>query len=198
MLSLRQLGLSLEEIAGCLDRPGFSAMEVIRLHVARLRDQITWQRRLCDRLEAIAARLQSAEEVSADDFIRTIEEITMIESYYTPEQLETLKARGEAMGQDRIQQSQEDWAELIAAVRAERDKGTAPTDPEVLGLARRWMDLVNAFTGADPGIERSLGRRWQERGDTIASQHGSRYDPRDVMEYIGQAIAAAKGEPQDG
>ena len=98
VLSLRQLGFSLEEIAGCLDRPGFSPMEVIRLHVARLRDQIALQRRLCERLEAVAAHLEAAGEVSADEFIRTIEEMTMIESYYTPEQLETLKARGEQLG----------------------------------------------------------------------------------------------------
>ncbi len=152
VLSLRQLGFSLEEIAGCLDRPGFSPMEVIRLHVARLRDQIALQRSLCERLEAVAAHFEAAGEVSADEFIRTIEEMTMIESYYTPEQLETLKARGEQLGPDRIRQSQEDWAELIAEVRAEMEKGTAPAAPEVQALARRWMDLVNAFTGGDPGI----------------------------------------------
>ena len=54
VLSLRQLGFSLEEIRDCLDRPGFSPLEVIRLHVARLREQIELQRRLCERLEALA------------------------------------------------------------------------------------------------------------------------------------------------
>src|SRR5581483_2685405 len=78
VLSLRQVGFSLEQIAGCLDRPGFSPLEVIRLHVARLRDQITLQERLCERLEAVAARLEAAGDVSADEFIQTIEEITMI------------------------------------------------------------------------------------------------------------------------
>jgi MerR family transcriptional regulator, thiopeptide resistance regulator len=192
VISLRQLGFSLEEIAGCLDRSDFSPLGVIRLHLARLRDQITLQRRLCERLEAIAARLEAAGEVSADELIRTIQEITMIESYYTPEQLETLKARGEQLGPDRIRQSQEDWADLIAEVRAERDKGTDPMAPEVQALARRWTDLINAFTGGDPGIQRSLGRLWEEQGGNIAAQHDSRYDPRDVMEYISQAIAAAK------
>ncbi len=62
-------------------------------------------------------------------------------------------------------------------------------------MARRWMALVNAFTGGDPGIERSLGRLWKEQGDTIAAQHDSRYDPRGVMEYIGRAMAVAKGNP---
>src|SRR5688500_7650635 len=53
VVSLRQLGFSLEEIGGCLDRPGFSALEVIRLHVARLREQIDLQQKLCARLEAL-------------------------------------------------------------------------------------------------------------------------------------------------
>ena len=40
VLSLRQLGFSLEQVRDCLDRPGFSPLEVIRLHVARLLEQI--------------------------------------------------------------------------------------------------------------------------------------------------------------
>src|SRR5438128_8260057 len=55
VLSLRQLGFALEEVRDCLDRPGFSPLEVIRLHVERLRERIELQRRLCERLEALAA-----------------------------------------------------------------------------------------------------------------------------------------------
>ena len=200
VLSLRQLGFSLEEIAGCLDRPGFSPMEVIRLHVARLRDQITLQRRLCERLEAVAAHLEAAGEVSADEFIRTIEEMTMIESYYTPEQLETIKARGEQLGQERIRQSQEDWAELIAEVRAEMEKGTDPAAPEVQAMARRWMDLVNAFTGGDPGIDAVPGtpvegaRRHHRRAARQPVRSARRlriHRPGDVVRE-GHPIAAEK------
>ena len=50
VLSLRQLGFGLEEIRACLDRPGFSPLEVIRQHVARLREQIECQRELGARL----------------------------------------------------------------------------------------------------------------------------------------------------
>jgi DNA-binding transcriptional MerR regulator len=191
--SLRQLGFSLEEIRGCLDRSGFSPIEVVRLHAARLREQIALQRRLCDRLEAVADRLQAAGEVSADELIRTIEEITMIEKYYTPEQLDDLKRRGEQLGPERIQQAQEEWAELIAQVRAEMNKGTDPAAPEVQAMARRWMALVNEFTGGDPGIAQALGRLWKEQGDTLAAQYGSQYDPRGLSEYIGRAMSVVKG-----
>lgn len=193
VLSLRQLGFSLEEIRDCLDQPGFSPLEVIGLHVARLREQIELERRLCERLGAIAAHLRTAGEVSADEFIRTIEDMTMIENYYTPEQTEYLKKRAELVGAERIQQVQAEWPVLIAEVRAAMEKGTDPASPEVQALAVRWMGLINEFTGGDPGIERSVGRLWKEQGDNLVAQHGSQYDPRGLSEYIGQAIAVVKG-----
>src|SRR5260370_1968019 len=52
VLSLRQIAFSLEEVRACLDRPGFSPLEVIRLHVARLREQMALHRNLCEPLGA--------------------------------------------------------------------------------------------------------------------------------------------------
>src|SRR5690242_5489709 len=98
VLSLRQLGFSLDEIGACLQRPDFSPLEVIRLHVARLREQIQLQRALCERLEALAASFHGTEAVSAEEFLQTIEVMSMIENYYTPEQMEYLKKRREAVG----------------------------------------------------------------------------------------------------
>src|SRR6516225_4310328 len=85
VLSLRQLGFSLEQVRDCLDRPGFLPLEVIRLHVARLREQIELQRKLCEGLEALAEHFRPAGEVSAEVFLWTIEVMNMIENYYTPE-----------------------------------------------------------------------------------------------------------------
>src|SRR6516225_3766967 len=93
VLSLRQLGFSLEEVRDCLDRPDFSPLEVIRLHVARLREQIELQRKLCERLEALAEHFRTMAEVSADEFLFTIEVMTMFEKYYTPEQMATFEGR---------------------------------------------------------------------------------------------------------
>src|SRR5207249_1460486 len=53
IVSLRQLGFALEEIKDCLDRAGFSPLEVIGMHVARLREQMQFQGELCERLEGL-------------------------------------------------------------------------------------------------------------------------------------------------
>lgn len=192
VLSLRQLGFSLEQVRDCLDRPGFSPLEVIRLHVARLREQIELQQRLCAGLETIAAYFQPAGEVSAETFLQAIEVMSMIENYYTPEQMESFRKRNEeaaAAGQDLTRQGTADWAELMAQYTAEMQKGTDPADPRVQAIEKRRQALVSAFSGGDPAIEENCKRLWMEQGDKLAAQFG--YAPG-VMEYLGKVAAAGK------
>lgn len=150
IVSLRQLGFSLEEIRACLDRPGFSPLEVISLHVTHLREQIKLEQELCERLETVASHLREPGEISAEEFLQIIKEMTMMDKYYTSKQREYLKKQAEEMGPERIRQGSQDWAELIALVRAEMEKGTGPAAPQVQALAKRWLDLVNQFTAAIP------------------------------------------------
>jgi MerR family transcriptional regulator, thiopeptide resistance regulator len=193
-LSLRALGFSLEQVRECLDRSDYSPLEVTCLHTERLREQIELKRKLCERLDAIASHLRAAGEVSAEDFLQPIEEMTMIESYYTPEQMEYLKKRGELLGDERIQQVQKEWPELISQVRATQQKGLPPTDPEVQELARRWLGLINEFTGGDQGIFQSLSKLWKEQGDNLIAKHGTEYDWRDLSDYIARAKDALASE----
>ncbi len=194
VISLRQLGFSLEEVGACLDRSDFSPVELIRRHVARLREQIDMQKGLCERLEGLVAYFSkdSAEEVSAEQFLQTIEEMNMIANHYTPEQLECFKKRNEeaaAAGVDIDQQGTNDWAALLADYTAEMHQGTDPADPKLLELEKRRQALVHAFTGGDAAIEQNLTRLWTEQGDKLCAQYGM--DPK-VMEYLGKVAAAQK------
>jgi DNA-binding transcriptional MerR regulator len=193
VVSLRQLGFSLEQVQACLDQPDFSPLEVIRQHVVRLREQIRLQQSLCAQLEAVAESLRSRGEVSAEQFLEAIEVMTMIESYYTPEQMETFRKRAaeaQAAGQDPqelARQGQIDWANLLADYKVELEKGTPANDPKVLALEKRRQALVNVFTGGDPGIAANLKRLWLEQGDTLCAQFGM--DPK-VMEYLRKVAEA--------
>ena len=192
VLSLRQLGFSLEEIRDCLNRPDFSPVELIERQLARLREQVELQRKLCQRLEAIAAGLRTAGEVSAEEFLQTIEVMTMIESYYTPEQMESFRKRSAeaaAAGVDLTQQGTAAWQELLAQLKVEMDSGTDPADPKVQALEKRRQALVNAFSGGDKAIEENLKRMWTEQGDKLCAQFG--IDPK-LMAYLGKAAEAAR------
>jgi MerR family transcriptional regulator, thiopeptide resistance regulator len=188
--SLRQLGFGLDEIRHCLGRPECSALRVVELHLARTREQIEALGRLSRRLEAIAAGLRArpgAAEVSMDDLLSTIEEMTKVERYYTPEQLEELAERRRQIGDEGIRRAEADWQDLIARVRAEMEKGTDPTSEPVRQLAAQWKALVEAFTGGNPEIARSLGRMWEQE-ETI--QGLNTREMREMMEYVSKAWAA--------
>jgi DNA-binding transcriptional MerR regulator len=194
VVSLRQLGFSLDEVRDCLERPGFSPLEVIRLHAARLREQIELERALCERLESLAAHFQSAERVSAEVFLQTIEVMTMIENYYTPEQLEMLRKRREAGGaemEERIQQGPALWNELFAEYRAHMERGTDPADPAVQALEARRQALVNEFTGGDAGLEQSLARMWTVEGEKLAAHYGIEPELSEYFEKVSKATGLA-------
>lgn len=186
VLSLRQLGFSLEEIGDCLSRPENTLEHVLGLHIARLRDGIELQRKLCSRLEAVSERLRSAEGVSVDDFLETMEAIQMFEKHFTEEQKRQIEERGKTLGQDRIKAVETEWPQLIAKVRAEMDNGADPASDTVQGLMGRWKELLAEFTGGDPGIQQSLNRMYQQE-PSIQTRTG--IDPA-LMEYVGRAMAA--------
>lgn len=190
--SLRYLGFSLEEIRDYLDRPDFSPRQVIESHLSQLREQIELQRKLCKRLEEISVRLSSTEEVSAEEFVRAMEAISMserLEKYYTPEQLEELEERKRMLGEERIRQVEVEWRELMEQVRAEMEAGTDPSDERVQRLAKRWMQLVEEMTGGNPEIERSVRNMWHQE-ETLMGMDTRQM--QEMMEYISRAMAASK------
>lgn len=194
VLSLRQLGFPLQEIRVWLERDDFKPLEAVRLHADRLREQIDLQQKLCVRLDSLAQYLEAAdkedEQVPVERILSVIEEMNMIENYYTPEQLETLKKRKEELGEDAIKAAEQEWPQLMAAMEAEMKAGADPADAKVQALARRWRELVNAFTGGDAGIRQSLGNLWKEQGDSLKQQHNMNFDPK-LFEYVAKAHAAA-------
>jgi MerR family transcriptional regulator, thiopeptide resistance regulator len=191
ILSLKLLGFGLEQIREYLARADYDPRQVVRLHLARVRGQAAELKRLEDRLAALADALEKSEIVSADEFLTTIQEMTMIEKYYTPEQLETLARRRQELGEAGeaiIQEGPQRWADLLASVQEARDAGMEPTDPMAQELARRWFALVSEFTGGDPGIFQSLKTMYQNE-NTIRGMDVAALRPG--MEWINKAAAAA-------
>jgi len=173
VLSLRQLGFSLEEVRDCLNGGRFSPLKVIGLHLTRLREQIGLQQ-LCERLEALAAHLHAAGEVSAEEFLRTIEVMTMMENLYTPEQNKQFAEVGKQTGPEEIRAVEQAWTALLQEVRAGRDLD--PATPQAQALARRWDELSErTMRGyqAFPELKQAIADNYQQgrfEGHALAPQ----------------------------
>jgi DNA-binding transcriptional MerR regulator len=188
VVSLRQLGFSLDEIRSLLDRPDGALPHVLRMHAQRLREEIGRKQALCDRLESLVRLVDTTGEVSVEEFLKSIQEITTMEKYFTPGQRAQLEERAQTVGAERVQQVTEEWPVLIAEVRAEMERGTAPTDPKIQQLAQRWMSLVREFSGGDIGLEKSVMQMYRNEP---SARERSGIDPA-MFDYIGKACAPSK------
>jgi TipAS antibiotic-recognition protein len=115
--------------------------------------------------------------------------MTMIEKHYTPDQLAALEQRPVELGEAAIADAEREWAELIAAAETERAAGSDPAAPAVRELARRWLQLVERFTGGDSEVEASLKRMYEKEGPESAS-HGL-VSP-ELMAYMVRAMDHAR------
>ncbi len=191
IMCLRQLGFGLEQIKDYMTRADYDPRTVVRLHLGKIRKQAAELAELGDRLQGLTELLDRADVVSADTFLQTIEAMTMIEKYYTPEQLKQLEDRRKAGGpelEEAIAKGPQMWADLHADVKAAMDAGVDPTDPKAQALAKRWYDLVSTFSGGDPGIFNSLKNMYQKE-DKVAGMDVKGMRP--MMEYIEKARVAA-------
>src|SRR5207253_1728898 len=80
----------------------------------------------------------------------------------------------------RMKEVQEEWPRLIEEVRAEMQRGTDVHSPQVQTLAKRWMSLVNEFSGGDAAIETSVANMYRSEPGA-AERFG--FDTK-VFEYI--------------
>jgi DNA-binding transcriptional MerR regulator len=188
IVALRKLGLSLEDIGGALEQAGPDLRAAVAAHLERVEGELERARDLRRRLKGILDAFDRLGGPSTDQIIDAIEVMSMSEQYYTPEQLEQLEARRTALGEEYIEQSQRDWADLIAEADALRVAGEDPAGPRMQAIAARWRELITAFTGGDPGIKASLNRMYSEEGPERASR--GMVSP-ELMEYVGRAHEAA-------
>ena len=112
----------------------------------------------------------------------------MIEKYYTKEQMQYLENRAKEVGEERIQQVQEEWKMLIEKVQQAKDEGLDPTQEPMLSYARKWQSLIDEFTGGDKGIETSLNNVYQNESQVY--EHHGYGQITGLMDYVGKAISA--------
>ncbi|MNO13790.1 HTH-type transcriptional activator mta [compost metagenome] len=77
ILSLKELGLSLDEIKTVLTGNDFSLPEIISLQIARIKANMRAQQKLLGELEHISSLMQTEQSLTIEDFTKVLETMRM-------------------------------------------------------------------------------------------------------------------------
>jgi DNA-binding transcriptional MerR regulator len=77
ILSLKELGLSLEEIKSVLSDGQISPLEIVNLQMDRINEQIKLQQKLLDQLRHVSKLMQGKEQLTVEDFTDLLQAMKM-------------------------------------------------------------------------------------------------------------------------
>jgi MerR family transcriptional regulator, thiopeptide resistance regulator len=193
IVTLKFIGFPLKQIKQLLDGKNFDIKTTLHLQ----RQIIEEKRRHLDlAILAIAKAenlLSSSDDFDWEAFKQIIEVIEMysdtqwMQKYYTPEQQQQLATRATP---EVIEQGQRDWADLIEDVESAIASHTDPASETAQALAKRWSQLIDAFTGGDATIRASLNQLYQDQ-DNWPSTFQKPYSD-EVEAFICSAIAISQ------
>lgn len=151
ILSLKQMGMSLEEIQLLLSNPEEqSVAEILQTQISRVKKEIEVQQKLVAELENALSAARSNRTMSIPELTKLMEALKMNkEKYFSKQQLATMESRYENADKQLLKQAEQEFNGLIKEIRLEKEKGTSPSDEKVQDLAKKWNDIVNAFSEGD-------------------------------------------------
>lgn len=160
ILSLKQMGMSLEEIQLLLSNPEKQALaEILQTQISRVKKEIAVQQKLVAELENALSAARSNRTMSIPELTKLMEALKMNkEKYFSKQQLATMESRYENADKQLLKQAEQEFNGLIMEIRLEKEKGTAPSDDKVQQLAKKWNDIVNAFSEGDMAFRKQAER----------------------------------------
>lgn len=193
MRALRSLGLSLEEIAGVLADSADDLVAMRDLLTAQLRgleQQAARIQQLTHQIRGLLGELATASMPDPDQFMTTLEMISVYEAAFTTEQREQLAQRRAELGPEAIEEARTEWAGLVEELLRHVQDDTPFDDPQVQSLVGRWDALGNQFHGEDAAGEQTKAAAramWHANSEEIGQSLPQPVDRmRDLVSYLSE------------
>ncbi|GII01794.1 MerR family transcriptional regulator [Planobispora takensis] len=172
--ALRALGLPLEKIAEVLADPADDLDTMRALLAVQLRDleeQAGRIHRLTQEVRGLLCRIDEESMPGPEQFMATLEMMSMFDAYLTREQQEQLAERRAALGPEGVEEAKLRWAGLVEELLGHAQAGTPADDPRVRALVARWDALADRFHADGEAGERTRAaarRMWRDNGTEIS------------------------------
>lgn len=144
--ALTRMGLSLAQVRECLESGSMTLPEVIDAQITQLNAQLTRTALLRDRLVALRDGLLAGCEPDLQEWLKTLELMTMYEKWFSHDELKQLP-----FAQENAEREAQ-WTALINEVSDAVSQGVPVSSPAAQALATRWMETLERDTAGNPAF----------------------------------------------
>ncbi|EPM5302926.1 MerR family transcriptional regulator [Cronobacter sakazakii] len=144
--ALTRMGLSLAQVRECLESGSMTLTEVIDTQITQLNAQLTRTAILRDRLVVLRDGLLAGCEPDLQEWLKTLELMTMYEKWFSHDELKQLP-----FAQENAEREAQ-WAALVNEVKAAVSQGVPVSSPAAQTLATRWMETLERDTAGNPAF----------------------------------------------
>lgn len=192
IVSLRQIGLSLQQIGAVLQDPETSFESVLAQHLGWIEAEADRLQKLRERLHRLQGHLRG-QPCTLEQITETLKLTIKMDQYFTKEQQVQMQARHDALSPEKMQEVQQHWADLGSDLQHAVEEGVAPSSAEGMEIGRRFRKLMEGFSGGDVALEHAVGRMNQAEPQML-QDHGWPTSP-ETQEFLTEAVHAfRKGE----
>ncbi len=162
VISLKSMGMSLPEIARCLDEEAYDLQKTLVLHKSAIVAKIQQFQEIDQRLHFLLMKLTQDKSVPIQELFLCMKEVKEMETMYTPDQLKKLKSRLEQSDPAEIKKVEAAWPVLFKKFEDAMNQGLSTSDKKVKLLAEEAQRYIDLFTGGDKGIESNLDKAYEQ------------------------------------
>ena len=169
--ALQMLGLPLAEIGAALGTPADdvgSLRTLLERQLLHLRQHAEQVQAVQDRIRHLLSRIDGAAMPAPEQFMATLEMITMLENYFTPEQRQELAGRRAELGSDSIEALKVRWAALVEEGLRHVEIGTPVSDPSIRAWARAWDEIGSMFHAGEE-TKAAARSMWQDNKTALSA-----------------------------
>jgi DNA-binding transcriptional MerR regulator len=203
VLALRNLGLSLESIAVCLDA-GVDPARLVRDHLAEVEAAAAELKRRRVKLRRLVEALDADRVPDTAALLEVVRATTpspesarVLARHLDPDQLAELKAHKEAVGPLAHYLLEVEWPELYRRAERYRAAGTAPDDPRVQRLVTRIDELGARFSGGDRELSAGVRAAWDDDPPGLSNVQPEQSTTwRELVRYLDLARERANTKEQ--
>ena len=191
ILTLKAMGFALNEIRALLENPHYNLRGSFEIQREAIRAEVERLQTALKGLDLTIAHLDATNQIDWGEIAVIIAAINAdfkqewSRRYYTDEQ----RARFAQATPEEVEAGTRGWMHLTKDYQAAVARSLPPDHPEVQALAARQVELVQAFTKGDAGVERSLQAMYANF-DSIPPEF--RLFDRDLLDFMGAAVRIYK------